>query len=59
MNKKMREKEKRELERKLKSLYKLQESTRCVMERYRLFYESLHGEALEIEEKLKKMEVTV
>lgn len=56
MSEKMREKERRELERRLKSLYGLKENTRLVIERYNLFFKSLHEEALEIEEKLKKME---
>lgn len=49
---------KADLERRLKALNSLKESTRVMIERYSLFFKNAHDEAVEIEEKLKQMEGT-
>lgn len=49
---------KADLERRLKALNSLKNSTREMIERYSLFFKNAHDESVEIEEKLKQMEGT-
>ena len=51
-----RQETKADLERRLRALNSLKNSTREMIERYSLIYKNAHDEAIEVEKKLKQLE---